>query len=93
MSVPQPTAPPASPDLALRVLYMVLFAIVFWLLTWTLAVVTLLQLVLRLVNGRPQAEVARFGAALGRYAREVIEFLTFVTEVLPYPFSPWPVQN
>jgi hypothetical protein len=93
MSVPQPTTPAASPDLALRVLYMVLFGIVFWLLTWTLAVVTLLQLVLRLVNGRPQAEVARFGAGLGRYAREIIEFLTFVTDVLPYPFRPWPAQD
>ncbi len=93
MSVPQPTTPAASPELALRVLYMALFGIVFWLLTWTLAVVTLLQLVLRLVNGRPQAEVTRFGAALARYAREIIEFLTFVTEVLPYPFSPWPVGD
>ncbi len=90
MSVPQPTTPPASTDLALRVLYMVLFAVVFWILTWTLAVVTLLQLLLRLINGRPHAEVARFGSGLARYSRELIEFLTFVTETLPYPFSPWP---
>jgi hypothetical protein len=90
MSVPQPTTPAASPDLAMRVLYMVLFAIVFWLLVWTLAVVTLLQLTLRLINGRPHAEVAQFGSGLARYSRELIEFLTFVTETLPYPFSPWP---
>ncbi len=90
MSVPQPTTPSASPDLAMRVLYMVLFAIVFWLLVWTLVVVTLAQLVLRLINGRPHAEVARFGSGLARYSRELIEFLTFVTEALPYPFSPWP---
>ncbi len=90
MSVPQPTTPSASPDLAMRVLYMVLFAIVFWLLVWTLVVVTLVQLGLRLINGRPNAEVARFGSGLARYSRELIEFLTFVTEALPYPFSPWP---
>ena len=93
MSVPQPTTPPAAPDLAVRVLYMILFAIVFWLLTWTLAVATVLQLVLRLVNGRPNAEVARFGAGLARYARDLVEFLTFVTETLPYPFSSWPAQT
>jgi hypothetical protein len=90
MSVPQPTTPPASTDLALRVLYMALFAVVFWILTWTLAVVTVLQLLLRLINGRPHAEVARFGSGLARYSRELIDFLTFVTETLPYPFSPWP---
>ena len=89
MSVPQPV-PPDGPDLGLRVLYMVLFAVIFWILVWVLAVTAVLQLVLRLVNGRPHQELARFGAALGRYAREVIEFLTFATESVPYPFSPWP---
>ena len=89
MSVPQPTISPPGPDLGLRLLYMVLFAIVFWILSWTLAVVALLQLVLRLVNGRPHAEVAHFGSGLARYASRIIEFLTFVTETLPYPFSAW----
>ncbi len=91
--LPQPVSAPEGPDLALRVLYMVLFAIVFWILTWTLAVVAILQIVLRLVNGRPHAEVTRFGAGLGRYARHIIEFLTFVTEIVPYPISPWPTEE
>jgi hypothetical protein len=69
---------------------MLLFAIVFWILTWALAVATLLQLLLRLINGRPHAEVVRFGSALARYAHELIDFLTFATERMPYPFAPWP---
>jgi hypothetical protein len=89
MNVPQPVVP-AGPDLGLRVLYMVLFAVIFWILVWVLAVTSVVQLVLRLVNGRPQPELMRFGTGLGRYAREVIEFLTFATESVPYPFSPWP---
>jgi hypothetical protein len=90
MNVPQPTTPAPSADLGLRVLYMLLFGMLFWILTWTLAVATLLQLLLRLINGRPHPEVARFGSALARYAREIIDFLTFATETVPYPFSPWP---
>ena len=89
MSVPQPV-PPGGPDLGLRVLYMVLFAVIFWILMWVLALTAVAQLVLRVVNGRPLPELTRFGAGLGRYAREVIEFLTFATEYVPYPFSPWP---
>ena len=89
MSVPQPV-PPGGPDLGLRVLYMVLFAVIFWILVWVLAVTAVVQLVLRLVNGRTQPQLSRFGAGLGRYAREVIEFLTFATESVPYPVSPWP---
>jgi len=49
--------------------------------------------VLRLLSGRPNAELSRFGAALGAYARQVIEFLTFVTETVPYPFAPWPAER
>ena len=73
-----------------RVLYMILFAVAFWILCWTLAVTVVVQLVLRLLNGQPQADVARFGAGLASYAKQVIEFLTFSTERLPFPFSGWP---
>ena len=93
MNVPQPAPMPATPDLGIRVLYMVLFAIVFWLLCWTLAVTASVQLVIRLLNGRPNPDLTRFGAALARYAREVIEFLTFVTETVPYPFAAWPAEG
>ncbi len=77
-------------ELGIRVLHMILFAVVFWILCWTLAVTAILQLVLRLVSGQPNADVARFGAGLGRYARQVIEFLTFSSDRLPFPFSEWP---
>ena len=92
MNVPQTTTPAAPSDLGIRILYMVLFAVVFWILCWTLAVTAIVQLVLRLLNGKPNTEITRFGAGLGAYARQVIEFLTFVTETAPYPFSNWPAQ-
>jgi hypothetical protein len=89
--VPQPVAP-ATPDIGMRILYMLLFAVVFWILCWTLAVTAIVQLILRLLNGRASADVTRFGAGLARYSRQVIEYLTFVTEILPYPFTPWPAD-
>jgi hypothetical protein len=90
MNLPQPVTPQGSPELGIRLVYMLLFAVVFWLLCWILAAATLVQLVVRLLNGRPNADLARFGAALACYARQVIEFLTFVTELTPYPFAAWP---
>ena len=38
-------------------------------------------------------DLTRFGASLGRYARQIIEFLTFVTELAPYPFAAWPAES
>jgi len=87
-----PTAPVGSRDdsLVTRVIYMVLFAVVFWILCWTLAISTVLQLVLRVLNGKPNADLVKFGASLGRYAQQLIEYLTFGTDRLPFPFTQWP---
>lgn len=93
MNVPQPVPPPALPDLGIRVIYMLLFAVIFWVLCWILGATTMVQLVVRLLNGRPNADLARFGASLARYSRQVIEFLTFVTELTPYPFTAWPTEG
>lgn len=93
MNVPQPVTPPALPDLGMRVVYMLLFAVVFWVLCWILAAATIIQLIVRLLNGRANADLTRFGASLARYARQVIEFLTFVTELTPYPFTAWPAEG
>jgi hypothetical protein len=87
------STPPLSqsvPDVGVRVLYMALFAVVFWLLCWALAVIAVAQLVLRLTAGHPNSELARVGAGLGVYARQIIDFLTFASETVPYPFTAWP---
>jgi hypothetical protein len=92
MNVPQTVAPPDSTALGIRVVYMLLFAVAFWIVCWALGLTALMQLCVRLLNGRPSAEVMRFGHSLGRYAKQVIEFLTFASETLPYPFTAWPAE-
>jgi hypothetical protein len=74
----------------MRLLYMIVLALLFWILCWTLAVTVLVQLVLTLAAGRPNLELARFGAGLANYSRQIIEFLTFVSDRIPFPFSEWP---
>ena len=88
------TNPPATRSSALsgigeRVLYTVVFAVAFWILAWVLLVTAALQLALRLVNGKAHADLARFGAGLARYARQVIEYLTFASDDAPFPFREW----
>jgi len=85
-----PTPAGSLPPLALRALYMIVFAVVFWILTWILAATALLQLLLTLLTTKPQGELVRFGQGLAKYALEIIEFLTFASEELPFPFRAWP---
>jgi hypothetical protein len=89
--LPQTVAPPLV-DLGVRVLYMVLFAVVFWIVSWTLAVAAIEQLLVRLSTGQASAELARFGSGLARYTKQIVEYLTFVTERVPYPIGEFPVQ-
>lgn len=89
---PQFSSPVPTSRLSLgaRALYMLLFALVFWILCWTLAITALAQLGLTVLAARPNPDVTRFGAGLAAYSRQIIEFLTFVSERVPYPFSEWP---
>ena len=89
--LPQPVSPPPG-DLGARFLYMLLFAVVFWIVSWTLAVTAIAQLLVRLFSGRVSAELARFGGSLARYTKQIVEFLTFATERVPYPVGEFPVQ-
>jgi Domain of unknown function (DUF4389) len=88
--VPQTVAPPPV-DLGVRALYMLLFAVVFWIVSWTLAITAIAQLLVRLSTGHASAELARFGGSLARYTGQIIEYLTFVSERVPYPMGEFPV--
>ena len=88
--VPQTVESPPAGDLGVRVLYMLLFAVVFWIVSWTLAVTAIAQLLVRLLSGRPSPELARFGGAIARYTKQLVEYLTFVTDRVPYPVGEFP---
>jgi hypothetical protein len=82
------TNPPLS--LGQRLLYVVLFALVLWVLGSVLAVAVLVQVVVRLATGHPNAGLARFGGGLARYAAQIIAFLLWTSDRVPFPFSDFP---
>jgi hypothetical protein len=83
------STPSAPSPLVQRVLYMIVFAMVFWILCWIVGLTAVVQLVLRLLGGKANADLTRFGASVARYAREVIEYLTFASDDAPFPFRDW----
>lgn len=85
-----PAAAPASESLATRLLYLLLFAVVFWVICWAVALTAIVQLAFRLFAGAPSPELSRFGAGLARYAGQVVAYLSFASQRLPFPFSDWP---
>lgn len=74
----------------IRGLFMLLMAFAFHVCITVLCVVTVIQFVIVLLNDAPNARLVSFGRSMGSYLRQVVNFLTFATEEIPFPFSEWP---
>ena len=74
----------------IRLLYMLLFVVIFNVAELVAAVVILAQFLFKLFAGAVNEQLQVLGRKLGTYFRQIIEFLTYHTEDMPYPFSPWP---
>lgn len=73
-----------------RGLFMVLFAIISWLAKWVVNIVALLQFITLLITGQTNTSVLPFGQNLSTYLYQITLFLTFKTEEMPFPFTPFP---
>ncbi len=74
----------------LRFAFMLLFAVILYVAGIVLFAVSAIQFLFKLFSGESNARLTRFGASLARFLEEVARFLTYGTEVMPFPFSDWP---
>ena len=72
------------------------FMLAFWIASRVaLIIVTALavfQLICTVITRRPNEKVMRFGRSLGVYLSQIVNFLTYNTELKPWPFQDWPVS-
>lgn len=83
-------APGTSRNIWIRGLFMLLMALAFHVCELILGVVTVVQFVMALVNRTPNARLVAFGRSMGSYLHQIVNFLTFATEEMPFPFGEWP---
>ena len=74
----------------MRGLLMLLMALVYHVCGTVIFFVTLIQFVLKLLNGKSNARLVSFGRSIGCYLQQIVYFLTFATEEIPFPFNDWP---
>lgn len=85
-----PAVPGNKRNIWIRALFMLLMAFVLHVSGTVLFVVTVIQFVIVLLNGTPNAHLVAFGRSTGIYFRQIVDFLTFATEDIPFPFNEWP---
>ena len=74
----------------LRLLYMLLFGIVIELALMVMFAIVFIQFLLKLFSAKVNAELQKLGDSLGAYFHQIVSFLTYRSEEMPYPFAPWP---
>ncbi|MCP4980807.1 MAG: DUF4389 domain-containing protein [Gammaproteobacteria bacterium] len=73
-----------------RGLYMLLCAIFYTLAEIVLFAVIIFQFLLKLFSGETNERLRKLGQGLSTYIYQILQFMNFNSEYLPYPFGAWP---
>ena len=74
----------------LRLGFMVILAIASRIGAMLVMIIALLQAIIGFVMGEPNGRLQHFSASLSDYLHQVYDFLTYNSDVKPFPFSDWP---
>lgn len=85
--------PPNDQNIWMRGLFMLLLILALDISGTVIFIVAVIQFVVMLLAGKPNARLVTFGRSLGRYLQQIVNFLTFATEEMPFPFSNWPAGD
>lgn len=80
-------------NMLLRAIYMLLMLLVLHVCGTVLVIVAILQYVVVLLLDEPNERLVALGKNLGNYLRHITHFLSYGTEVVPFPFSDWPAGD
>lgn len=73
----------------MRLIYIVLFVIAFNIAEILIAIITVVQFFTVLFTRASNPRLQTLGGDLGEYIRDVVGFLTYRTDHMPYPVSDW----
>ncbi len=74
----------------IRLIYMILFVVIFNVAELVTGFVVVFQFLFKLLTGKANERLQSFGDNLATYFQQVVSFLTYSIEDMPYPFGVWP---
>ena len=80
-----------QPSAWIRILLMTVFAVAsYFILLPLILVLSIAQALFTLITGKGNANIRYFSSALELYISQLFKFMTYLSEVKPYPFSDLP---
>jgi len=77
----------------MRGLHMLLMAVAYNVVEAMIALIAVFQFFCALLTGRVNEPLLKFAKNGSIYIQEVLEFLTFNSEIRPFPFTSWPDED
>ncbi|OEJ65940.1 DUF4389 domain-containing protein [Magnetovibrio blakemorei] len=77
----------------MRLLYIALFTLAFNIAELLIAITVLVQFFSVLFTKKPNQRLQTLGRDLGAYVQDVVWFLTYQSDHMPYPISDWGPQS
>ena len=76
-----------------RFALMLVFVLIYSIVEIIVYAVALFQIIYLLFTGNMHIEVKKFAKGITAYLYDIVKFLTFDSEKLPFPFEPWSYSN
>ena len=74
----------------IRGLFILLFAFFLFIARIVTAAVVVIQFLFTVFTGQTNGNLRKFGIALSRYIYQCLMFLTYNSDIKPFPFEDWP---
>lgn len=89
------TKPAAKQDKALyiRALFILLYCLIAYVSAFVVVLIAIFQFFSQLLVKKTNEHLLSFSKSLSIYLFEIIYFITFNTDEMPFPFKPWPDEN
>ena len=72
---------------------MVLFGLIAYVALLFVYFLSVAQFILTIINGQRNENLRYFAARINAYLRQVLQFLSFEVDTVPFPFSALPESN
>lgn len=80
-------------DSWLRGLFIVIFAIIFYFLIGIILLLVIFQFLTTVITGKLNNQLEKFSGVLTDYALQILQFVTYQSDLKPFPFSPFPDEE
>jgi hypothetical protein len=74
----------------LRGMFMLFFVLIKYFVSWLICLIAFFQFIVDLIVGNPNEKLLEFTKHLNTYLLQIANFLTFNSEIKPFPFTEWP---